>query len=353
MAPWLFFPDYRRLNPYQTLLARALSPAFDARAGTIRDALAAPMPAETVLHLHWEDAVTAPAMTAPDAAARIASWLDDLDAFRGKGGRFVWTMHNAAPHEDRHPDLSALFRQTLARRADLVHVHGETAAALARAAGAGPDTILVLPHPHLRDATPDDITDDAARRHFGFSQSETVFAFLGAIRPYKGVDLLVNAFAALHATHPSARLILAGRPALSTDTARIVAGLGPGIAATTLLPRFIEPGAIQLVMRAADFVVLPYRTILTSGAIMLALGFGRPVIIPALPALLEVATDGHDALTFAPCSEIDLHDTLRAACARTDSQRARMKANARITADAVSFAQLGRALTRWASACPP
>ncbi len=44
-------------------------------------------------------------------------------------------------------------------------------------------------------------------------------------------------------------------------------------------------------MNAADVVVLPYRDILTSGNALLAMSFGRPVIIPRLGCVMELLDD--------------------------------------------------------------
>ena len=47
-----------------------------------------------------------------------------------------------------------------------------------------------------------------------------------------------------------------------------------------MLAQYIPDEELQHVMSAADVVVLPYLRILSSGAAMLALSFGRPVIAP-------------------------------------------------------------------------
>jgi glycosyltransferase involved in cell wall biosynthesis len=308
MSTWLFFPDYRASVPYQSLLADALAPAIEARPGTVTDALESVTAGATVFHLHWEDAVYFGAAGGADAAARIGVFLASLDVFRDCGGRLVWTLHNAAPHEDRFPVLSADFRRALAQRADLVHVHGEIAAGLAREAGTSEARIVVVPLPDLARAYPNDITDEAARRYFGLAPEATVFAFIGAMRGYKGLETLLRAFARVHATRPAARLILAGRQAVSRDERYLTPS--PGV---LLIPRFVDDAVVQYVLRAADYVVLPYRRILTSGAVALALGFARPVIVPDLPPLLEVVQPGRDSLTFelatktisrAPCSPL-------------------------------------------------
>lgn len=344
MTDWLFFPDYRGSLPYQDLLADALAGVsggrVTARAGSITDALEALDAGPTVFHLHWEDAVHAGAADEAAAAARIDAFLAELAGFTACGGTLVWTMHNAAPHDDPYPAQSSRLRAGIAAAAALVHVHGATAAAIASGLGIPPDRILVVPTPNLADGYPDDIGDDAARRYFGLAADETVFAFIGALRGYKGVDLLLHAFAAVHARDARAQLILGGRQPGATEGRYFRPA--PGV---RLIPRFVDDAVVQYVLRAADFVVLPYRRVPTSsGVAALALGFGRPVIVPDLPALHEVVRPGREALFFRPDDAADLARALRDACALDGAARAAMRAAAARIGRAVRFPDLAAAL---------
>ena len=334
MPTCTFFPDYSASNAYQACLARALG---DCRAGTIEDALLGYAPGD-VFHQHWEDAIYAGARDVHEAAA---SYLADLDAFLACGGRLVWTMHNATPHEDCHPAVSAALRAALVARAHIVHVHGLEAAKAARAIGAHEEQLLIVPHPGFHDAYPDDVIERQARRYFGVEPGVTVFAHLGAMRAYKGLDTLRAAFAALHARRPHTRLILAGR---STRTApgRFVCP-SPGV---LLVPRHVEDSTVQYVMRAADFMVLPYARITTSSGVMLALTFARPVIVPSLPGLLEVVSPGRDALVYAPGDVTALTDCLDLACRLGQAARTTMQGHARKAADRLTFSDMAAAMRR-------
>jgi hypothetical protein len=104
---WLVYPDFRVSNPYQDLLARALSDCgLNTRFGTITDALEATQSSPTVFHLHWEDTIYATASSENDARESVEAFLVELAVFREIGGLVVWTLHNAAPHEDAFPILS-------------------------------------------------------------------------------------------------------------------------------------------------------------------------------------------------------------------------------------------------------
>jgi beta-1,4-mannosyltransferase len=335
---WLFFPDFRASNPYQDLLARALSDYADVRPGTITDALEAIAMPPVVFHIHWEDSLFASASTEAKAEENVAAFLAQLAVFREFGGRVVWTLHNAAPHEDRFPSLSARLRRALAEQADIVHVHSDIAAEVARACGAASGKTLVLRHPNIAPAYPNDINDEAARRYFGYNEDETVFGFLGAMRDYKGVDDLLRAFAEVHRTAPMAQLLLGGRQTRTSEARFLM--VSPGV---RLIPRFIDDGIVQYVLRAADYVVLPYRRILTSGALALALGFERPVIVPDLAPLLEVVRPDQEALVFRAGDQVDLARTMLRACTQSKEIRRSLRSKARQTGEAVTFAHLAAA----------
>ena len=69
---------------------------------------------------------------------------------------------------------------------------------------------------------------------------------------------------------------------------------------------------LQLYLNAADVVVLPFLDVLTSGSAITALGFGRPVIVPAIGCLPELIDDSIGIL-YDPKQEDDLLGALGAA----------------------------------------
>jgi beta-1,4-mannosyltransferase len=311
---WTMFPDYTASNPYQALLATALDASWDVRFGPIGQALDDTLQgAHSVFHLHWEDAIYRAAASEPEANAMAVTFLAECEAFRASRGRLVWTMHNAAPHENRFPATDAALRRELAAMADCIHVHNEAGAKLALSYGAPPAHILHQPHPQLYTAYPDDIDDSAARRYLDLCPKQTVFVCFGAMRAYKGIDALFDAFVALHHERQDVALVVAGQHGQAAP-ARL-ARPHPGI---RLLPRFIPDAEVQYVLRAADFVVLPYTSILTSGSMMLALGFGRPVLAPDHPGLVEVLQDNEAGLIYKPG---ELLPALRRARAMPAEQR--------------------------------
>ena len=158
----------------------------------------------------------------------------------------------------------------------------------------------------------------------------------------------MRAFDLAHASLPSTRLVLAGRCS-EPSAARVLAPTP----ALRLLPRQIADAEVQYVMRAADCVVLPYEAILTSGALALAQGFGRPVIVPDLPSMLEEVTDGVNGYLYAAGGDGALAATLWRAADDLPAVRGRMRAASRAAVADRNFAGLAAALaTAVAGALP-
>ncbi len=293
---WIFWPDYSHDNPFQLMVYRAFPPAWAVRSGTLEAAAAALAEGgrAVVFHLHWEDAVYRAAQDAAAAESLVETYLLRLDGFIAAGGRFVWTVHNEAPHEPRFPELDGKLRAALAARARVVHMHSVAAAScMAPRLGISASRVLVTALGGFTGHYPDDISRAQARRYFGIDDSAPVFLTLGAVRPYKGVDVLLDAFAAAHAVRPALRLILAGRS--GHQAAGRFVWLRPGV---MMMPRYIDDSTIQYVMRAADFGVFAFRRVMVSSSVLLAETFGLPVIVPALPTLLEMVENGRNGLIY-------------------------------------------------------
>ena len=132
----------------------------------------------------------------------------------------------------------------------------------------------------------------AARRRLGLEVDSPLALFLGLIRPYKGVDLLLEAFATTLRDLPAARLVVAGLPRPSfRPYARQIDRLGLGERVRTDL-RYLPQSVMNDYLAAADLVVLPYRDASQSAVLGAALAAGRPVVASATGGLPEMLAEG-------------------------------------------------------------
>jgi glycosyltransferase involved in cell wall biosynthesis len=153
------------------------------------------------------------------------------------------------------------------------------------------------------------MTRAAARARLDLPPTAFVFACVGLMRPYKGLEELIPAFRAFD--RENARLLIAGK-AHDQRYAERLADLARDDARIRLEPRFIPADELQVYFNAADMAVLPYRQITTSGAAILAFSFGAPVIAPAIGAFPDLLNSTRGVL-YQPDK---LGSALREACAR-------------------------------------
>jgi glycosyltransferase involved in cell wall biosynthesis len=235
-----------------------------------------------VLHLHWPELYyrgRGGRVTVRSAAGFVAA----LVAARALGYRIVWTVHNALPHERRGLGDRAL-RWVLCRTARLV-VHAESARRLLPHGGRD---ATVVPHGHYIDAYPHALDRDEARRRLGLGETDVVFLAFGQVRAYKGIPDLLEAFAALDV--PNVRLVIAGGAMDSMLAASIRREAARDPRVVTHLAHVADED-VRGFFEAADWIVLPYRDVLTSGTALLALSCGRPLIAPRRGCLADLGDD--------------------------------------------------------------
>jgi glycosyltransferase involved in cell wall biosynthesis len=320
-----FFPDYRHTNPFQSML---YSWGSDHSIATLPVGLPSEL-AETALadagerlvyHLHWTAPILGPAQSEREAARRREEFIESLDRLRARGMRFVWTIHNVMPHECKYPEIEAALRQDIADRADVLHVMCERTSDLARAHFTLPsDRVRILPHPNYIDVYPNVIDEQRAREELGLGQDDIVLCFLGGIRPYKGLEELLDAFDRWCEVDARARLIVAGPAGRfpEVEQLRQRCRSNPRVISNF---NHIGDGDLQVFLNASDAVVLPHKAVLNSGSLMLAFSFGRPVIAPAAGCLDDLLSE-EVAITFGG-PDTDLYAAIsRTVELKTDEHR--------------------------------
>ncbi len=117
--------------------------------------------------------------------------------------------------------------------------------------------------------------------------------FFGVLKPYKGVDILFEAFALLpEELKKTTVLQIVGYPKMPVEPLQILARR-LGIWDYVLWElRYVREEEVGSYFSQADVVVLPYRRIDQSGVLMIALGFGKPVIASRVGGFPETITDG-------------------------------------------------------------
>jgi glycosyltransferase involved in cell wall biosynthesis len=150
-------------------------------------------------------------------------------------------------------------------------------------------------------------------------RAEKMLLFFGRLESYKGLDVLLEAFAQVRHLLPNWKLVIAGSgdlPAWRTldDHSRI-----------EFVNRFLTDEEVAGLMQRARLVVLPYTEATQSGVIVVAYAFGRPVIATNVGGLNEMVIDGKTGVLVPP-----------------DNAAALARAIHRLASDAPRLAEMGR-----------
>ena len=318
-----FFPDFSDANPYQTNLAVELAAAGESVATGASGGLFPILRSlrahgdVTVVHIHW----LAPYLfgeSLPQTFVKTLSTLIQLLVVRVLGVRVVWTCHNVRSHESTYPRVEHLFKRAFvgtglcdgvfvhceAVKDDLVEAYDLPARARSR--------MVVVDHGHYIDDYADGWSRETARAALGVGPDERVFLFFGQIRPYKGVFELIEAFSSVGLEE--SRLVIAGNPHTDAIEARLAAATRGADRVDTHLG-YVPDDRISLYMNAADAVVLPFQSISTSGSTILAMSFGKALVLPRLGCVPEILDD-EGAIMYDPDDPGALAAALRTAESR-------------------------------------
>lgn len=258
-------------NPYLVQLLRALPDNVDIKYFSVREALFSDY---DLFHVHWPEYLIRHPTTLGAYAKKFCLFLLLLRLWINRVP-IVRTLHNARPHEQggliERLLLGWLDRLTTRR----IRIN---AAAPNPGLAAAPATDTIL-HGHYRD----------------WFASQPVPAsvpgrllYFGLIRPYKGVETLIEAFRGL--AEPSATLRVVGNPATPAmrQTVEDACLADPRISARL---EYVGDDVLAREIGEAQWVVLPYREMQNSGALLLALSLSRPVLVPRTDANVAIAEE--------------------------------------------------------------
>ena len=203
----------------------------------------------------------------------------------------VMTAHYVLPPEPTSRQIRTAHR--MFSKMDAVISHTEVGAERLRdVVGVEPERVHVIPHgafdylAELEDPQPLPLELKGAEG--------PVILFFGLLRPYKGVDVLIEAFSRLD---EGAELWIVGNARMDLTDLMAAAEKAPG--RVRWLPRFIEDNEIPAIMRRADVLTLPYKDAEMSGVLYAGLAFGKPMVLSDVGGFAEVV-EKYEAAELVP-----------------------------------------------------
>lgn len=254
-------PTVRGDNPYFGTLIQNLQSSHSIQAvpWSIKSLMT---PKIDVIHIQWADFLVKGPNPLKNLYKRTLTVAILLRA-KITGIPIVRTVHNLAPHEGVNLVEGFLLK--------LIDNATDFRILLNESSENKYENAVVFLHPRYQIVVKTPRT---------LNPSHKILAF-GLIRPYKGFEGLVNAFRI--ANPPNGQLLIAGKPATQEyglEFSELVSG-SPNV---TFRPEFLPEEELQQEIIDADLIVLPYKNVYNSGAAILALSLGVPILITRSPS---------------------------------------------------------------------
>ncbi len=200
--------------------------------------------------------------------------------------KVVALVDNAIPHESRPFDAS-LTRYFLRACDAFITLSNEVARDVKHFV---PDArIHVHPHP-LYDIFGEPSTREEACAYLQLNPEKKYILFFGFVRRYKGLDLLLEAFALSGLKEKGVELIVAGE---FYEPRQNYAELLDKLDIESVVhvhDRYIDTSDVKHYFACASIVAQPYRTATQSGVSQIAYNFGRPMLVSNVGGLAEIVS---------------------------------------------------------------
>lgn len=248
-------------------------------------------------------------------------------ALRRRGIRVAFICHNLFDH-DAGRAKRALAR-CLLKPANAYLVHSNEQAATLRHAFPH-KRVVVHAHPTY-DQFPPPSTAMAKR-------GRLEILFFGFVRPYKGLDVLVQALA--HLDDSSVYLTVVGEPWIRAEQlrARIAELHAPNV---ELHLDYVDDRSAANFFGRADLVALPYRSASGSGVLAMAFHYGCPVLATRTGAFPDIIEPGVNGFLVDPDSVDQLTGCIRKL---TREYLSSLRTNVRAVKDTLSWQSLASAV---------
>lgn len=281
------------------------------------------------LHIHFIQQFYASGRPGKLRIFHVIRFLLNTLIARLLGYCLIFTLHDFEPRIKLAPVWAdKLAHYLVVRLSNKVIVHCEEARSFLSQKFGYIKDVFIVDHPNYINSYDINISPELARSQLALPSDSVVFTFLGGIYPSKGIEVLIQAFQITQAEN--FRLVIAGRVSKSSEKfSEYLQEAALTDDRISLHLHYIPDAEIQVFMNAANIVVLPFSKILTSGSTILAMSFGRPVIVPKKGCLPELV--GTDAgWLFEPDDPVSLAETMELA-ANSDYYRVGQNAYKKIS----------------------
>ncbi len=213
----------------------------------------------------------------------------------------VLTVHDVKPHYERFVSKASFIKRSLQIPHRLIVHYGDGKRQLIDHWGICADRIDVIPHGIMRLQNPPDPTD--ARKKLNLPSDRQIILFFGAIRPNKGLDILLKALKIIKSRNRRVLLVIAGGllGRFSFESYSDMIRKSDLSEHVQTFIQFIPEEEVDYFLSASDLVVLPYLKFESqSGVLLRAYAHKKPVVASNVGAMGELVNSDEVGLVVEP-----------------------------------------------------
>ena len=236
-----------------------------------------------VIHVQWSWPIFRTDADPQEVEENLRSFCAAVARARSRGSFLLWTVHNLVSHDSEFLSLERRFSNFMGAYADhVIQLNCRTEELVREHCSVGEAEFVTIEHSTYRGVYPQEITRDQAREALGIRPDRPVVGFVGQVRPYKGIERLLEAVGSLKTQGQEITVLLAGKPQAGVEEELDSIVDRQGIDCVRLY-EFVPDHDLQTWFRASDVMVFPYAKVLNSGSAYLSATFGTPCVLPREP----------------------------------------------------------------------
>lgn len=252
-----------------------------------------------ILHIQWIPLVT---------LCPFEVWF--LKIIKLMNIKVVYTVHNILPHDtgDKYKQIY----QRIYHMVDSLICHTKHASTiLTQSFGINKNKIYEIPHGPLFHDVPDCVTNEKAKEMIGLESTKTYILFIGLIKPYKGIEFLLEAWKEVQEICPNTELVLAGngKSEYLVKIRDLVKNLNIEKTVNTFF-YYLSTQELALFHQATDIIVYPYENITQSGALLTGMAYGKAIIATNVGGFKDTLIHNQSALLVDYGNRRELADSI-------------------------------------------
>jgi len=187
--------------------------------------------------------------------------------------KIIWTVHNRIPHESNI--YSKILFSLLKKWSSKIHILCPATIKECNLQKYEKKIIQVSHGDYFNNYPPSNFD---IKEYYSIPQENNILLFIGQIRPYKNIELLIEAFR--HSNLSNWTLLICGGGKLNVQPTKNI----------ILDFNFIPNEKMSAYLEQSSLLVAPYnkKSALNSGALWLACSFGKPFILPDIGCVKDI-----------------------------------------------------------------